>query len=437
MFESFNKDVIAAFIRNKRKIIENGATRQVRTLLDDIGAAAFRLLPHPLLFPAEDFDMLARIARDLLSAQNKIARHLCRHRSRADILQQFSLSDALMPYVDWEELEAGSRRVTRVDILPLPDGYAVCELNFSAAVGGAELFDCYRRFMQAAGWPAVALDGSPYTNLRSLYEDSIASLGINRVVLLDWSSHAARGYASPELARRYLAGMASDIPIEVHTELTYPSKWLGDGNGNGILIHRNFVYDDMTVNIDKFHAIHRSGAKFSNGLEAELLMNKTWLALLCDERFHTLLDDDEIAAIRNYIPHTFRLDESTLADTLARKDEWVFKLNVSYGGVDVMIGRDHSAGALANRLRKKGVANWICQAFREVATIRHPFDETFVAAEHKPVLGMYLHRDKASGMVLRSNRFSSVVNTGSGAGVHWAAVATRAEKEAVLAALDA
>ncbi|AIO70126.1 hypothetical protein [Burkholderia oklahomensis] len=436
MFEPFNQDVIAAFIGNKRKIAENGADRRVRALLDEVGATAFNLLPHPFLFPADDFDRLARIARDLLSAQNKIVRHLCRQRSRADILEQFSLDEALAPYVDWEELEAGRRRVARVDILPLPEGYAVCELNFSAAVGGAELFDCYRQFMQAAGWPAGERNRSPYANLRALYEDSIQSLGIDRLVLLDWSSHAARGYASPELARRYLAGIADDMPIEVHTELTYPSKWLGDGGGKGMLVHRNFVYDDITVNIDKFEAIHRSGAKFSNGLEAELLMNKIWLALLCDAHFHPLLDEREIAAIRDYIPYTFRLDESTLADALARKDEWVFKLNASYGGVDVLIGKDHPAEALANRLRKGGVTNWVCQAFREVATIRHPFDDTFVATEHRPVLGMYLHRDKASGMVIRSNRFSSVVNAGSGAGVHWAAVATQAEKEAVLAALD-
>lgn len=436
MFKSFNKDVVDVFARNKHKMAKNGAGRQVQALLDEIGAAAFRLLPHPFLFPADDFERLARLARDLLSAQNKIVRHLCRHESRADMLARFSLNDALARYVDWDELEAGRRRVARVDILPLPDGYAVCELNFSAAVGGAELYDCYRRFMQTSRWPACGRGGSPYANLRTLYEDTLRSMEIDRIVLLDWSSHAARGYASPELARRYLAGIANGVPVDVHTELTYPSKWLGVGKGKGILIHRNFVYDDMTVNIDLFDAIHSSGAQFSNGLEAELLMNKAWLALLCDERFHPLLDEGEIAAIRNHVPHTFRLDESTLADALARKDDWVFKLNVSYGGVDVLIGKDHSTGALAERLRRQGLTNWICQAFREVATMRHPFDETFVAAEHKPVLGMYLHRDDASGMVLRANRFSSVVNAGSGAGVHWAAVVTEAEKAAVLAAID-
>ncbi|OMR36778.1 hypothetical protein [Burkholderia pseudomallei] len=436
MFESFNKDVIDAFARNKRRLTKNAASRQVRALLDEVGASAFKLLPHPFLFPADEFEMLARRARALLRAQNKIVRHLCRHRPRADLLAQCSLNPALARYVDWDELEAGRRRVARVDILPLPDGYAVCELNFSAAVGGAELFDCHRRFMQASGWPACERGGSPYANLRALYEDTLRSMEIDRIVLLDWSSHAARGYATPELARRYLAGIGNGMPVDVHTELTYPSKWLGNGRGKGILIHRNFVYDDMTVNADRFDAIHRSGATFSNGLEAELLMSKAWLALLCDARFHPLLDEDEIAAIRNHVPHTFRLDEGTFAEALAHKDEWVFKLNVSYGGVDVLIGKDHPADALADRLRRQGIANWICQAFRAVQTIRHPFDDTFVAAEHKPVLGMYLHRDDASGMALRSNRFSSVVNAGSGAGVHWAAVVTEAEKAALLAAMD-
>lgn len=436
MFKSFNKDVIDAFARNKRKIAEYGAARQVQALLDDVGASAFRLLPHPFLFPADDFDALARAARAVLSAQNKIVRHLCRHQSRADILARFSIDQALAPYVDWEELEAGRRRVVRVDILPLPEGYAICELNFSAAVGGAELFDCYRCFMHASGWPAVEREHSPYANLRGLYEDSLPALGVDRVALLDWSSHAARGYASPELARRYLAGMADGMPIEMHTELTYPSKWLGRGNGTGVLVHRNFVYDDMTVNLDMFRAIHASGAKFSNGLEAELLMNKAWLAMLCDAQFHPLLDEDEIAAIRSHVPHTFLLDERTLADALARKDEWVFKLNVSYGGVDVLIGKELPAETIADRVRRAGVTNWICQAFHEVAPIHHPFDATFVAAEHRPVLGMYLHRDKASGMVIRSNRFSRVVNAGSGAGVQWAAVVTQAEKDALLAVLD-
>ncbi|MBF3542609.1 hypothetical protein ISG10_33660, partial [Burkholderia pseudomallei] len=46
MFESFNKDVIDAFARNKRRLTKNAASRQVRALLDEVGASAFKLLPH-------------------------------------------------------------------------------------------------------------------------------------------------------------------------------------------------------------------------------------------------------------------------------------------------------------------------------------------------------------------------------------------------------
>ncbi|MBH9710784.1 hypothetical protein JAO09_39495, partial [Burkholderia contaminans] len=81
--ESFNKDVVDAFARNKRRLTKNAASRQVRALLDEVGASAFKLLPHPFLFPADEFEMLARRARALLRAQNKIVRHLCRHRPRA------------------------------------------------------------------------------------------------------------------------------------------------------------------------------------------------------------------------------------------------------------------------------------------------------------------------------------------------------------------
>lgn len=63
MFESFNKDVVDAFARNKRRLTKNAASRQVRALLDEVGASAFKLLPHPFLFPADEFEMLARRAR--------------------------------------------------------------------------------------------------------------------------------------------------------------------------------------------------------------------------------------------------------------------------------------------------------------------------------------------------------------------------------------
>ncbi|MET5020663.1 hypothetical protein AAHH78_37505, partial [Burkholderia pseudomallei] len=80
-----------------------------------VGASAFKLRPHPFLLPADDFEIVGRRARALLRAQHKIVRHLCRHRPRADLLPQCSLNPALARYVDWDEHQAGRRRVARVD----------------------------------------------------------------------------------------------------------------------------------------------------------------------------------------------------------------------------------------------------------------------------------------------------------------------------------
>ncbi|MET5013033.1 hypothetical protein AAHH80_38785, partial [Burkholderia pseudomallei] len=71
MFESFNKAVIDAFARNKRRLSINAASRQVRALLEEVGASAFLLLPDPFIFPADVLVMLGRRWRALLRAQNK------------------------------------------------------------------------------------------------------------------------------------------------------------------------------------------------------------------------------------------------------------------------------------------------------------------------------------------------------------------------------
>lgn len=436
MFIDFNADYLGLASARKDRIVSSGGHARSRALLSEIRSPIIRLLPYPLLFSAQEFGALHEAALRILSAQKKLVSHLCATRSRQDILAMFQMDEEAAAYVDWEEFVEGRRRVARVDLLPLRDGYAVCELNFSAGVGGGDVYDCYRAFADSMGWPASRRDVSPFENLAKIYRAALQHLSIDRLILLDWSSHAALGYPSVELPYRYLSKAFPDLDISIHDENSYPRELLSPGSGRGTLIHRNFTFDDVTVNRDVFKRIKGSGAVFSNGLEAEMLMSKAWLSLLWKESTHALLTVEEIAAIKAYVPYSFSPLDQPLEETLSRKDELIFKVNHSYGGAGILVGREYDRGELKRRLLEKGLENWTCQRFHDVPLLVHACDEISEPAGHKTVLGLYVHGQLASGIVVRSSRGGTIVNAGSGARAGWATVVDEEEKQAIMALLE-
>jgi hypothetical protein len=435
MFVEFNEDLLAAFARRRDDIVASGAFARMRAFLNDVGWPNVGLFAHPLLFARAAYDELCDAAHAMLSAQAKIMRHLCETRSRADVLALFRAPAGMAPYVDWERFVRDDCVIGRLDVVPTKSGYAFCEFNVFPGVGAGESAECYAIFADTFGAPAP-LPSTPLADLAALYRDVCRARGLTRIVLLDSKPHAALGYPRQEPLRAYLAALAPEIPVLFADEDSYPAEWLAPGAGAHVLVHRVFTYDEVGDDCRFFGRLWRSGAFVTSTFESELRMSKAWLALLWDEEFRPLLDPREVALIERYLPRAFRLRADTVAHALAAKDRYVFKLDYSYGGVGVAIGKQHSAAELGRRLGEHAPEHWICQEYVEAQTLDLPYDGELAVAPHALVLGLYLYAGKPNGMMVRGSRASSVVNLTHDASMTWARVVDDEEKRRVIERID-
>ncbi|QKW55881.1 hypothetical protein [Stenotrophomonas sp. NA06056] len=431
MFKAWNDAIIPALARIRDSPLQAVIDQRLSLFSQAIGAKRIRLIPHPLVFDRDEYDRITAGALHILSAQAKLVAALRARQSAGEMMQRLGLPAAWEKYVDWTQLASGQHRVVRVDLIASASGHHICEFNFSAAVGGGELHDYYRVFADVIGFPRSECDISPFENLGCLYQATQVRQPFENLVLLDWSSHAALGYPNPSLCRQQLMRSLPGVDIQIHDELSLATAWAARSDLSDALIHRCFTYDDVTANATLYDDLVERGARFSNGLEAELLMSKGWLALLWDTAHHALFNPEEIAAIKTFLLQSWEVRAEDRQWMLAEKDRLIFKQKNSYGGSGIVPGGSLTGEALWQELQQAGLDSWIAQRFADSPEVVHAVDNDGASAAHRQVLGLYLHGQRPSGIVVRSARGSSVVNAGSGACAGWAPVLTADERESL------
>ncbi|HNN91089.1 MAG TPA: hypothetical protein PKI03_02425 [Pseudomonadota bacterium] len=438
MFAIYNQGFIQRLQRSRDRVVAAGASEKMEAFLAGFGARLYRnkTLPFPLLMKKSDFDDLSCATHNVLSAQQKIARHICEKYGKSQLISLLRLPSGLAQFINWENMFEGNTRIGRMDVVPTAQGYYFCEINTHSAVGGAEFQAYYDLFAQSLDLPGGVPNPSPIEQMSTLYAAICDQHDLARVVVLDTVAHGSLGYPRQELLRQALEQRRPGIEVCFHDERTYPASWLHRAEGAKTLIHRMFTYHDMTDDGAFYEALWKSGAWLSNSFEAEARMSKHFLAVLCDPSYHHLLSSDEQAAIRKYLPPTFMLDESRLSSALADKDALVFKIADAYGGANVLLGDEHSAAALEARVREFGVEQWICQQRLVADTLPLYFPDGPEPVDCQVVLGLYFYNESTSGMWLRASRTSNVVNLSSATGrASWAVVVTDEQKASLMSAL--
>jgi hypothetical protein len=393
-----------------------------------------RLFAHPVVFDQAEFEELGRAANALLGAQVKILNHLRATRSDAAVLDLFGMPQRLLPFMRWDNLQRPEHTVARMDIIPTRTGYAFCELNVFPAVGGGEAHRCGELYFQALGYPEVRLPPCPLKSLAALYSVEVRSRSLARVVILDSVAHGGLGYPRQELLQRYLRDTNPGLTVELLDEERYPAEWLTRGEGQRTLVHRMFTYEEVTDDFVFLEKLWDSGATIA-GFESDLRMSKRFLAMMCDPVYQALLDQDEIAVIEEFLPHSFPLREVSLASALRDRDDLVFKWDssASYGGTGVLIGAEWSTAELEHKLRAGGVDHWICQQAIEAETLPLRAWEDVSPLEYRIVLGLYSHGGVPNGFLLRGNRSSRVVNVSGQSGrLGWAFVVSDDTRRALV-----
>jgi hypothetical protein len=416
-------------------IFRRGALDKVKSLLAEQGAHKTPLLPVPLVFDRATFDALAAAGLLVMSAQDKIVKHLVKQHSRSELLRRFDIPESMEPTVDWDALVTGTYVISRFDVVPSNDGFYFCELNRDSSVGGPEVADCFEAYCQAMRWPLFErMESAQQLDVR-LFRRAIEERGLSRIVLCDWSANRGSGYFGFDLLRQHLTRALPGVEIRLVYETEYPEAWLDPREGKRTLVHRGFMYQDITDGGAFMRRLRESGATVINTFETEIQINKRWFALFCDPQYHHLLTAAERDAIARYVPHTVEVTRDNLDGLLRDKANLAFKLASSYGGGGVMMGADHSAEQLRTAIEAKGVESWLAQKAIAFEGIDLPYTSEFQFIKHNVVFGLYLIDGRAAGLTCAASSRSKVVNIHAGGGYTWAVPVTPDEQAQHLAAI--
>ena len=140
MFAIYNQGFIQRLQRSRDRVVAAGASEKMEAFLAGFGARLYRnkTLPFPLLMKKSDFDDLSCATHNVLSAQQKIARHICEKYGKSQLISLLRLPSGLAQFINWENMFEGNTRIGRMDVVPTAQGYYFCEINTHSAVGGAE-----------------------------------------------------------------------------------------------------------------------------------------------------------------------------------------------------------------------------------------------------------------------------------------------------------
>lgn len=411
MFADLNRDLLPAQrVRPRYRLAAAAADR----VLDELGVR-FRSLPHVFQVEADTLAELERATRVIVDAQVALLAHLGATREPAELNALFEIPPAMASNLDCASAAHTGLRMLRADIVPTATGYQFCEVNHFSGVGAGEAFHSAQTFADVLGRPVAGT--SPFRQLALLYADECARSGRDRIVVLDTTRHRKMGYGEHIAMQRYFRLVAPDLELAYHDELTFPPRWLRPAEADRTLVHRIVTLDETDDDGALLVALRSAGALVSCMFEAELLMHRRWLALLCDERHGHLLDAEQRRTIERYVPHTVAVEPETIDAAVADRRGLVFKRSYTYGGQGVVMGDDVQADAL--RALLTGGAAWVAQRRVTASTLDLPGPDGDIVP-HALALGMYLYGDGPSGLLVRAASNTATVNVTRGSGASWA-----------------
>lgn len=419
-FAELNAPLVAALQAEPARSALVAAAPSVRRFMDDLGATRMRFIPYPLVIDRDEFDRMAEAACAMIEAQTAVIREFLRSGPPEKLLTEFGLPAEIAPFVNWEQLDSVEQVFARVDVLPTPSGYQFCEFNIDSSISGFEFHDCYQVMGEAVDIPWLAGTPRPEEQIADVVIRAFHQGSFDRVVVCDWSSRIGVGYFGFELLTETLRRRLPDVPVELVFHADYPERWLDPAAGKRTLVYRGFMHEDMDDDYDFITRLVGSGASVINLFEAEIRTHKRWLAMLWEERFASLLPEGVRDMVARYVPHTVSVTPENRDRLLADRAEYVFKFGHSSGGHDVLLGADHDADTIAARLAERGPDGWLAQRRVQLAECRFAPEADAEPVPHHVVLGLYVLGGECSGMNIRADRGSAVVNIHQSAASGWA-----------------
>jgi hypothetical protein len=255
-----------------------------------------------------------------------------------------------------------------------------------------------------------------------------------RIGIIDWEGVATR--EEFEICRRHFEQLGIPTIIAAPEELQYRGGWLQAGDFRITLVYKRVVISDLIERYGEeglrqhplFRATRERAACLINGFRAQVMTNKTLLAVLSDPGFEYLFCRAELAALRRHIPWT-RLWHEGLTScrdrqvdlpefAVANRERLVLKPTGGYGGIGVTLGWECSETEWRKALEEGLEKRFIIQERVDIPVQPFPFlNEGTLSIEnrHADFAPYTWHGDLAEGAGIRLSS-SSLLNVSTGGG---------------------
>ena len=201
------------------------------------------------------------------------------------------------------------------------------------------------------------------------------------------------------------------------------------------LVYRRVIFKELMEKLDEVEDFIRASREGKvcvvNPLRSRLASNKSTLAIMTNQKdFKHLFTEEENRIIKKHIPWTRRvIDMQTYYDgnsvflkkhILSHKDHLVLKPGDSYGGKNVMIGRETDEATWTNLVGKilKNKEDWVVQRYVDISEMTVPImnGNGIKMASKKYNINPFVFAHRYAGSVARLSD-QSVINVSAGGGL--------------------
>ncbi|PYR91964.1 MAG: hypothetical protein DMF84_15405 [Acidobacteria bacterium] len=391
---------------------------------------------RPFFLTLAEEARIAHAAETLWRLGERVARVAL---ERPELLDDLGLSDAERRLASIDPGYATASTAARADSFILPASLQFAEYNAESPAGPgyaqrlSELFD-REPLMQAF---RNAFDVRYYTPIPLLldallesYREWGGTANPPRIAIVDWKDVPT--WSEFELLRDGFVSLGIPTVISDPRDLSFDGGRLIADGAPVDLVYRRVLINDIVARPDECRALveayTRRGVAVANTLRCKIPHKKAFFAVLTDERYLELFNDEEHAIIRAHVPwtrvvrHGFAMRNGERVDLVPylreHRDRFVLKPNDEYGGTGVTLGWETDPAAWDTTLaRAVADGSWVAQERIAIRRERFPVCDADAIDDRDMLVDLapYLFRGRLSGFLTRLSA-TGLANVTSGGG---------------------
>jgi len=246
------------------------------------------------------------------------------------------------------------------------------------------------------------------------------------ICITDWSDVGTK--SEQENLAKYFWDSGYKTFLADPRELVYKDGELSFKDEKIDIIHRRVILIEL---VERFRdaqpfiqAVNEGAVSVINPFSSAIGSNKAILALLSEEKYHPLLEEDTVDIIKRHLPWT-RLfhrdkDQAIIEKVIEDKDSYVLKMGKSYGGSGIIVGREASEEQWKRRteiILESTEERWIVQEYIKPPREMYPVIQDSDLEFHELIFNInpfIIDGEYVNGMTRLSYPEQHVINVAQG-----------------------